>query len=773
MKGRDEVGHFIGPWQLGKWQPVLQEKQTFCGILRQLSQSSTDDDWRINIEPQAAFPAALLFEMASQTSEPQHIACNGHCIHAEFGLEGHFPLDNELFSTRWANLDDSGDANKSVGVFPFHEPVCVYGPLVLDAAPNHGNKPEIHPAEIIWWRTTTAASYYYDGRYWPTVDTHVWLVQDDSQRLTEMSEFSRAAQYGIGIAKTLVALCARAGNPGNCPSNVPRWSKIAGLRPWAMAPRQSELRIPFDVSLAGDSMKNVVIDEIRSRYVVTAADPDVRRDGGPGTELWLKYGQSNAILLRVVELQPDDHVGVQIETRCIDAETGHLVGDIVLRTKYGKHQTDGEGYQSLVIRTSQLPPLHESTDMVDQRAIEARHSLLLVADREVRKPFLPPAARLRRSESSPDVYRVGPVRNVGGRLVADVSVPIGVGVSNQIVPARWVVGDSVMTLWGRTDHWPGRRVKDSRDTLRIHNVPVLQRGVLEFETVDSTKHQLPMQGMALAPSIPEAEPVAPQLAGDAWPAFLTTLGAERASTAVGGDLMRSNDWTVEIQPQYAAIDDDNFESPEDESPVARELNAAINSDSAGPIGRAQATLFGANNPFIIDWTFAATELASGKAIPVHVGTGAMWQGIFIDTGRSGGSKFQALVHFPETGHNVYRVDGMGTLRDIFGLSAQVRFTVWSHFIQAPADSGALQLLAFARVLAGVSSEEFAQALSATSSAVDPTPTVMRDTSAGALQRRVRAEYALVRSHQAVSDGYITQQELIDLVHYVAQIGGKR
>lgn len=48
--------------------------------------------------------------------------------------------------------------------------VCTYGPWVGDAG--HGRRPEIHPAEIIWWREPVEGGSEYT----------VLLVHDDSNR---------------------------------------------------------------------------------------------------------------------------------------------------------------------------------------------------------------------------------------------------------------------------------------------------------------------------------------------------------------------------------------------------------------------------------------------------------------------------------------------------------------------------------------------------------------------------------------------------------------
>lgn len=165
--GFDPVGTHIGffPTADNIFQPVNGWKMPVCGLLDDYflyDGWGAEYDWNLNIIPNDDFvyiintPKERAVDI-SEWKKCKREGCLYDCFQAEItppkGLRG-----NKWFPGRqW----------KHEAGFPFisydQQPsplegreVCVYGPWVLDYG--HGCRPEIHPAELIWWKNAGAHS---------------------------------------------------------------------------------------------------------------------------------------------------------------------------------------------------------------------------------------------------------------------------------------------------------------------------------------------------------------------------------------------------------------------------------------------------------------------------------------------------------------------------------------------------------------------------------------------------------------------------------------
>src|SRR5262249_23926849 len=159
------------------------------------------------------------------------VACgNNNCVHAEINPPANFDI-RSAFEAQFDHLED-GDLSMHVFNSPaVGKDVCVYGPWVTDG--NHGHRPEIHPAELIWWRQQREIPreglFTTDGDRILSLDyLHVAIQQDASNRFDLDGYFPN---------KTDFLSCGFDGSEFSCPT-YPGWT-----RPWAGPPRKSQLRI--------------------------------------------------------------------------------------------------------------------------------------------------------------------------------------------------------------------------------------------------------------------------------------------------------------------------------------------------------------------------------------------------------------------------------------------------------------------------------------------------------------------------------------------------
>lgn len=149
VDAEDPESAMIGPFPakktvlgLDNWFPLNDRKQVLCGTLDHFNffdGFGDEADWNNFFFPNERFAFILEEPRASFLSKDWH-DCAGReasCLEAEVTPD----------ERRYENIlnSKSSDRSRLEG-----RELCTYGPWVREAV--HGNRPEIHPSELYWWR---------------------------------------------------------------------------------------------------------------------------------------------------------------------------------------------------------------------------------------------------------------------------------------------------------------------------------------------------------------------------------------------------------------------------------------------------------------------------------------------------------------------------------------------------------------------------------------------------------------------------------------------
>ncbi len=300
VAGLDPIGHYIGPEAAYRtagypnWYPLDVYKNILVGRLGEFEffdGLGQELDWCNRIIPSAA-TSFLLRDVLPMVWWPESwylFTCEteNDCMEAELTPDEDF-YENEYFSARegWSTL---------VG-----KTIAAYGPWVRERI--HGNRPEIHPSELMWWREDTAVARA----------VVLAVLQDDSNR------YDRRGDFESGI-----------------------------VHPWSAFPRRGEFRIPFDVNPAGPA-RRFVIQERYAHNVVTADDPTAWPDADDGKTHALEF--DGRVVVTVEETQAEDnHLGVIFSEVTRSADGMRLQGYIVVTSKIGRGDRGNEGFHVLKV----------------------------------------------------------------------------------------------------------------------------------------------------------------------------------------------------------------------------------------------------------------------------------------------------------------------------------------------------------------------------------------------------------------------------------------
>ncbi len=299
----DRRNHKIGP-NIAKrrlvglnWYPIDRHQQVLVGSIDRYGfydGVGAEADWNIYIKPSPAFSHILDDALPNADPDDVHKCRNsaGYCVEAEVTPDEHF-YDNRYFPK-------SGDS-PLVG----HD-IGVYGPWVAEEA--HGWRPEIHPAQALWWRDTTAGPQRSLHTY------HLMIVQDDSNRFDRSDDFSGT----IG-------------------------------RPWSKPPIEMEFTIA--VRVPAGRHKRLTIEELYGRNV-----HDVTRSTARESTLPLPAAQS--LHPTEVSVRPPDAHRAHVDIGFADftprpgpLHRSDIHGYVTVRCQVGKGDRGDEGY--LVLRVTE------------------------------------------------------------------------------------------------------------------------------------------------------------------------------------------------------------------------------------------------------------------------------------------------------------------------------------------------------------------------------------------------------------------------------------
>jgi hypothetical protein len=308
------------------WAPLDSVKTTVCGTLahfktfepnRQHFLLATlpelpEHDWNIFVKPATNTVFSERFNLAMRMMERGHEGDVMKCR----GTGGRDDLCFEAEITAPPHLRTANVAKEWLSVFRRGQGVCVYGPWVGDGG--HGYRPEIHPAERIWWREDDRLTLMF--------------VQDASQRFGDHRHF--------------------------------RWhhSEHEGWQPWARYAIEGSFRVAFQMEES--STAAFEIQQLLERNTKGVPSPvpgaqrevsrhqldfDLQRGGTSVGTMTVRLGvgeDSNRLQLAL------DHFGIKPVDVCLDGSS--LRGLLELRQKIGSRQEDGEGFEVLEVSSPQI-----------------------------------------------------------------------------------------------------------------------------------------------------------------------------------------------------------------------------------------------------------------------------------------------------------------------------------------------------------------------------------------------------------------------------------
>jgi len=498
------------------------------------------------------------------------------------------------------------------------EVVCTYGPWVREWS--HDNKPEIHPSELYWWR-----SQLPNGNFAYTL----MQVQEDSNR------FDREGNYDFGLPWD------------DPPSN---W------RAWSQNPRTNAFRIAFEFNPAAAART------FRIRHLESKRVQERWQDATPGSTHDLQYNER--VVLRVEELLPNEgHLGVGIGSICRNAANTRLQGYIWLIATVGENDRGGEGYQTLQVEVDEPPFIGD--------ALIGDWPVLATLERPARRPIVQVEARpgsLRRVEIDGQPQLVGD---------AEIRVTPRPGTAAAKLDLSKLKVELVTPSKRRELRFQppaaarGGRVPDGI----VEEVSLTDEARLEV-TVAGEMAPVPVPSLALTPRIITEAPQQLTEAPRAWSAMAAAVIGRPTKVAPPVSVVRARRWRIEATPVYAPLRAGKV-SPGDDSPFADALNAIIR----GSDPRRLKELFGSARPIRVTWSFLATNLTSGRKVPVHKGSdpGPTAVGVVIGQGEKLNSEI--TVTFPEQPANaIFELVATARMRDTFGLVGTVRHRVSSHLL---------------------------------------------------------------------------------------------
>lgn len=214
--------------------------------------------------------------------------------------------------------------------------LCTYGAFIREE--NHGNKSEIHPAEMYWWREDLSP---WQKRYM------LMQIQDDSERFSVWGHFSKVNidADGDGVWQ-------------RNPEYTDWW------RPWAAPPMVGQFRIAFETDLN-------VTDAQLPVYTIVERDPKLplahfpaqdmsphTDDSSPGRDHAITYNVTNKVgvpLRKVTALTVRERVrypeklGIRIEEICRDLVTNRIRGFISITSAVGRDDNGKEGFMIMQV----------------------------------------------------------------------------------------------------------------------------------------------------------------------------------------------------------------------------------------------------------------------------------------------------------------------------------------------------------------------------------------------------------------------------------------
>jgi hypothetical protein len=287
------AGLYLFPYN---WLPMSATKQTMCGRLQRFDWNPLlkEQDWNLRIIPSGIFEG--VFSDAKQfvldKDKNQVWSCDpkseddierhqcgdrsGHAFNSELYncFEAELTPRKDMFDNRWFSHSGVPTGSGACSAIVDYD-LCVYGPFVTESV--HGNRPEIHPLEAMWWRNAQkAAPGSKEEQDWT-----LFHGQDASDRYKDKSAFAPE------------------------PSD-----QDLDWAPWAESPRVADFRIAIEVPAKPDAPVQFNSDEYYSSGVV-------QNEPGQGERTYIAAYHGTDILQVNEKQEKTNHYQVRLAGMCI------------------------------------------------------------------------------------------------------------------------------------------------------------------------------------------------------------------------------------------------------------------------------------------------------------------------------------------------------------------------------------------------------------------------------------------------------------------------
>jgi len=223
------------------WYTIRTPKQYLTGVVHSFGVSDYGDesDWNIHVVPDQAFQDLLSDAIPYQSDNWYASGDWGTDDQGHFTIEAEITPDERRYGNPWFSNREHKTLLKG-------RRITAYGPFLREEA--HGNHPEIHPCEQLWWNE-------------PDGSQTILLIVDDSNRF-----FRRADTVAtVNGQPTFVR--------GDYTS---RQVTTRGYQPWTQEKGQeSEFLIPFEVDPAREGLFLGVQALDAQDFCTTTRHPDI------------------------------------------------------------------------------------------------------------------------------------------------------------------------------------------------------------------------------------------------------------------------------------------------------------------------------------------------------------------------------------------------------------------------------------------------------------------------------------------------------------------
>ena len=717
VRGFDIVGSNIRYYPaerktlINNWYPLDIYKQTLCGKLQRFKTHHhmvAEDDWNNFIIPDPSFES-LYTDALPFKSDGIRIAFWVNtdwkkCGDSDLCIEAEVTPDEAFFENPWFPMSTQiSPLENSAGLGPT---ICTYGPWVRERV--HGNRPEIHPSELYWWKEKIGESDLF------------WLLQldDDSNRFDVPGDFDF-------------------GGEGDSPP--------LDWRPWAAAPRHNTFSIAFELDPRNEIL-TFNVGQSHNRFVKTKDYSVGVRDNSNSKYHAITY--NGRTLLQVFELQPDDEdINVGFVGICKNILSGNIQGYLQIGTSVSESSRRKEGFHAIwVSKTKTL----SSTSTL--RPPVTSNFILHEAPQPKKKldPFVS-------SELLANTMRPG-IMNGKNSLFADIAVQfhdsqISQTSDFQVQSVNYAGND----LNAELTYYPNSKSPGGI----VSNVPLNGEGELEFASTDE-KLKLRVDGIQLVPIITKETISKLRSSEKGWVTMSASAGGQsRKDFKPFNTPHVVEQLQIETAPIYATTKDGQT-SLEDISPWIERINSVLQKR-----GTENQELFVNEPPIRVSWKFTATNLANGKVVPVKTTKRASSSEISVAFSAGIVPNSTVQIYFPaDLGENVYEVNATVMMEDSFGNSGKNSFKLVSHVIPIEGQKQINSLLNTVSNLTGVSNQYFSYA----SNLTDLPKQEVDHTIESVILRRARM--IRLYAHSASEDGVISFDELEILIKSMKLFGDR-